>query len=213
MARYTGPVCKLCRREGSKLFLKGERCFTAKCAFERRNYAPGQHGQNRRFKISNYGIQLREKQKIRRAYGLLERQFHTTYEKASRERGITGENMLIRLESRLDNIVYRLGMSPSLRAARQLVSHAHFEVNGRIVNIPSYRLKPGDVVRVRDRSPMRLNSDSIVHTAMRRIREGRAAPYLTLDKAKMEGIFIQTPKREEIPVIGREQLVVELYSR
>lgn len=213
MARYIGPVCKMCRREGEKLFLKGERCFSAKCAFERRNYAPGQHGQNRRFKMSNYGVQLREKQKIRRTYGLLERQFHNTYVKASRERGITGENMLVKLESRVDNIVYRLGFAPSLRAARQLISHAHFEVNGKTVNIPSYMVKPGDVVRVRDNSPMRTNSESIVHISMRRAREGRTVPYLSLDKARMEGAYLQTPRREEIPVTGREQLVVELYSR
>ncbi|MBM3328656.1 MAG: 30S ribosomal protein S4 [Calditrichaeota bacterium] len=213
MARYTGPVCKMCRREGEKLFLKGERCFSAKCAFERRGYPPGQHGQNRRLKMSNYGIQLREKQKIRRVYGLLERQFHNTYEKASRERGVTGENMLARLESRLDNVVHRLGMAPSLRAARQLVSHDHFEVNGRPVNIPSYRLRPGDVVRVREGSPMRSDADSQVHNSMRRIHEGRTVPYLSLDKARMEGTYLQIPKREEIPVSGREQLVVELYSR
>ncbi len=213
MARYTGPVCKLCRREGSKLLLKGERCFTPKCALERRNYAPGQHGQNRRVKVSNYGIQLREKQKIRRMFGLLERQFRITYDKASRERGVTGENMLIRLESRLDNVVYRLGMAPSLRTARQLVSHSHFEVNGQVVNIPSFRLKPGDIVRVRDNSPMRVNPESVVHNSMRRIREGRTVPYLALDKARMEGTLIQKPKREEIPITGREQLVVELYSR
>jgi small subunit ribosomal protein S4 len=209
MARDTGPVCKQCRREGEKLFLKGERCFSAKCSFERRGYAPGQHGQNRRFKQSNYGMQLREKQKIRRVFGLLERQFRNNYEKASRERGITGENMLIKLESRLDNIVYRLGMAPSLRAARQLVNHSHFEVNGRMVNIPSYILKPGDTVRVRAGS----RKMEFIHESMRHVREGRMVPYLTLDKARMEGVYVAKPKREEIPVTGREQLVVELYSR
>lgn len=209
MARDTGPVCRMCRREGEKLFLKGERCFGAKCSFERRGYAPGQHGQNRRFKQSNYGVQLREKQKIRRVFGLLETQFRNTYEKASRERGVTGENMLRRLESRLDNIVHRLGMAPSLRAARQLVNHGHFEVNGKAVNIPSYMLKPGDVVRVCETS----RKLELIHESMRRLREGRTVPYLTLDKARMEGVYVALPKREEIPVTGREQLVVELYSR
>lgn len=209
MARYTGPVCRLCRREGEKLFLKGERCNSSKCAFERRGYAPGQHGQSRRFKRSDYGIQLREKQKIRRYYGLLERQFRNVYEKATRERGITTESLLIRLESRLDTAVYRLGMAPSLKAARQLVNHGHFRVNDRKVDIPSYRLKPGDVVKVRDRS----RTLEIIHESMRKMREGRMVPYFTLDKAKIEGLFVALPKREEIPLKAREQLVVELYSR
>lgn len=209
MARYTGPVCKLCRREGEKLFLKGERCNSSKCGFERRGYAPGQHGQSRRFKRSDYGVQLREKQKIRRYYGLLERQFRNAYEKATSERGITSESLLISLESRLDTAVYRLGMAPSIAAARQLVNHGHFRVNGRKVDIPSYKLKPGDTVRVRDRS----KKLEIIHESMRRMREGRMVPYLTLDKAKMEGIFVALPKREEIPLKAREQLVVELYSR
>lgn len=209
MARDTGPVCRMCRREGEKLFLKGDRCFSVKCSFERRGYAPGQHGQNRRFKQSSYALQLREKQKIRRVFGMLETQFRNNYEKAVRERGITGENMLIRLESRLDNIVYRLGMAPSLRAARQLVNHGHFEVNKRLVNIPSFTLKPGDTIRVRGTS----RKLEIIHEAMRRLREGRTVPYLQLDKARMEGVYVAQPKREEIPVTGREQLVVELYSR
>jgi len=209
MARDTGPVCRMCRREGEKLFLKGERCFGAKCAFDRRGYAPGQHGQNRRFKQSNYGIQLREKQKIRRVYGLLEAQFRNNYEKASRERGVTGENMLRRLESRLDNVVYRLGIAPSLRAARQLVNHGHFEVNGKPVDIPSYTVKPGDVVRVREKS----RKLELIHESMRHLRDGRTVPYLTLDKARMEGTYVALPKRDEIPVTGRESLVVELYSR
>ncbi len=209
MARYTGPVCKLCRRESEKLFLKGERCFSAKCSFERRGYAPGQHGQSRRFKRSDYGIQLREKQKIRRSYGMLEKQFRNVYKRATHERGVTGERLLVVLESRLDVIVYRLGLATSLRAARQLVSHGHFEVNGRKVNIPSYRMKPGDTVRVRERS----RKLEVIHESMRRIREGRVVPYLALDKAKMEGVYVTEPKREEIPIKAREQLVVELYSR
>ena len=209
MARDTGPVCKMCRREGVKLHLKGERCFSPKCSFERRSFPPGQHGQNRRFKQSNYGIQLREKQKIRRTYGLLERQFRNTYKKASAEKGITGENMLVKLESRLDIVVYRLGMASSLRAARQLVNHGLFEVNGRKVNIPSYSLKPGDVVRMRERS----RKLEVVHEAMRHVRQERVVPYLSLDKTKMEGSCLSRPKREEIPITGNEQLVVELFSR
>ena len=209
MARDTGSVCKQCRREGAKLFLKGERCHSPKCSMERRNYPPGQHGLDRRFKLSNYGVQLREKQKIRRGYGLLERQFRNTYKKAAREKGVTGENMLIKLESRLDTVVFRLGLASSLRAARQLVNHGHFEVNNRKVDIPSYMLRPGDVVRVRERS----RKIETIHEAMRRVRQERVVPYLTLDKAKMEGSFLARPKREEIPVTGNEQLVVELYSR
>jgi len=209
MARDTGAVCRQCRREGLKLFLKGERCFTAKCAFERRGYAPGQHGQNRRFKQSNYGLQLREKQKIRRSYQILENQFRKTYQDALRERGITGEALIARLECRLDNVVFRLGMAPSLRSARQLVNHGHFEVNDREVNIPSFTLRPGDVVRVRQKS----RKLEFIHESMRRVREERTVPYLALDKAKMEGILQHRPKREEVPINANEQLVVELYSR
>lgn len=197
MARYTGPVFKVYRRLGESV--------------------PGRQGDQggaARFrKLTNYALQLREKQKIRFSYGLLERQFRNIYEKASRQRGNTGENMMILLESRLDNIVFRLGMASSLRAARQLVSHCHFEVNGELVNIPSYTLKPGDVVRVRDKSNMRKNPDSIVHNAMRRLRDGDTVPYLQLDKAKMEGTYIALPHRDEIPVVCKEQLVVEFYSR
>ncbi|MDP8228852.1 MAG: 30S ribosomal protein S4 [Candidatus Electryoneaceae bacterium] len=209
MARYTGPVCKLCRREGMKLLLKGERCLTAKCAFERRGFPPGQHGQNRRFKQSDFGHQLREKQKIRRSYGMLERQFRNTYEKAVEERGVTGENMLVRLETRLDNVVFRLGMAPSLQSARQLVNHGHFTVNGRKVDIPSYMLRVGDVVSVRARS----KKLELIHEAMQHKRPDQLVPYLSLDKAKMEGSLLARPKRVEIPITAREQLVVELYSR
>ena len=209
MARDRGSVCKQCRRENMKLFLKGERCFSARCSFERRGYPPGQHGQSRRFKQSDYGLQLREKQKIRRSYGLVERQFKNIYEKAMIERGVTGENLLVKLETRFDNIVYRLGMAPSLRAARQMVGHGHFEVNGRKVNIPSCLIKPGDVVRVRDRS----RKLETIHDAMRRVREERLVSYLSLDKAKMEGVLLSRPKREEIPVTSNEKLVIELYSR
>ncbi|HHE46992.1 MAG TPA: 30S ribosomal protein S4 [Bacteroidetes bacterium] len=209
MARDTGAVCKQCRREGVKLFLKGDRCYSTKCSFERRGFPPGQHGQSSRFKLSNYGVQLREKQKIRRSYGLLEQQFRNTYRRASVEKGITGENMLVGLESRLDVVVFRLGMAPSLRAARQLVNHGHFEVNNHKVDIPSYTLRPGDIVRVREQS----RKLEVIHEAMRRMRQERIVQYLSLDKAKMEGAMLARPKREEIPVIGNEQLVVELYSR
>lgn len=209
MARDTEPVCKQCRREGAKLHLKGERCFSSKCSFDRRNYPPGQHGQNRRFKVSSYGVQLREKQKLRRIYGLQEKQFRNTYKKASIERGVTGDNLLTRLEIRLDTVVYRLGLAASLRAARHYVNHGLFEVNGRGVNIPSYLLKPGDVVQVRQRS----RKIEAIHEAMRHARQERMAPYLSLDKAKMEGVLLSHPKRDEIPVTGNVQLVVELYSR
>ena len=199
MARYTGPVFKVFRRLGESV--------------------PGRQGGEQsgsagRFrKLSNYALQLREKQKIRFTYGMMEKQFRNLYEKAARQRGNTGENMMILLESRLDNVVFRLGMAPSLRAARQLVGHCHFDVNGSAVNIPSYTLKPGDVIRVKDKSQMRKNPDSIIHNAMRRLREGDAVPYLQLDKAKMEGVYVTLPHREEIPVVCKEQLVVEFYSR
>jgi len=192
-----------------KLFLKGERCHSAKCAIEKEGNPPGQHGQNRRFKQTDYGVQLREKQKIRRSYGLMERQFRNTYHKAVVERGVSGENMMVRLETRLDNTVFRLGLAPSLRSARQLVSHGHFEVNGRKVNIPSYTLKVGDVVRVSESS----RKLAVIHEAMRSKRTGQMLPYLILDKAKMEGELLSRPKRDMIPVVAKEQLVVELYSR
>lgn len=209
MARYTGPVCKLCRREGQKLYLKGERCYGPKCSFERKEYAPGQHGQGRRRKRSEYGIQLREKQKIRRIYGVLETQFHNTYDKASRQKGITGENLLSMLERRLDNVVYRIGFAPSLRAARQLVRHRHFMVNDQIVDIPSFLVTPGDVVKVKDRS----RKLGVIHDSLRRVKEGKLAPYLELDKAKLEGRLTDMPSRADIPVDVNEQAVVELYSK
>lgn len=209
MARYTGSVCKLCRREGEKLHLKGERCFSAKCSFDRHGYAPGQHGQNRRFKQSNYGLQLREKQKIRRTYGLLERQFRNNYEKADQEKGVTGERMLIRLESRLDTCVYRLGLAPSLKCARQFVTHGHITVNAAKIDIPSYLLKPGDKIQINEKA----RKMDLIHQSMQRVRENRIVPYLSLDKANLEGEFLCLPKRDEIPITSREQLVVELYSR
>lgn len=209
MAREHGAQCKMCRREGEKLFLKGERCLSSKCAVERKNYPPGRHGQSRRMKVSEYGIQLREKQKIRRTYGLLEKQFHLNYEKAVRMRGVTGDNMLKLLEQRLDNAVYRLGFASSRRAARQLVRHRHLLVNDKVVDIPSYKLKEGDVIKVRNRSKKLM----VIHDSIKRVREGRLVPYISLDKAKLEGVFLHVPEREEIPGNFKEQLVVELYSR
>ncbi len=209
MARYTGPVCKLCRREGQKLYLKGERCYGPKCSFERKEYGPGQHGQGRRRKRSEYGLQLREKQKIRRIYGVLETQFRNYYEKASQQKGITGEALLSMLERRLDNVVYRIGFAPSLRAARQLVRHRHFTVNGRIVDIPSFVMEPGDVVTVKEKS-RRLG---VIHDSLRRVKEGKLVPYLELDKAKLEGRLTDLPNRSDMPIDVNEQAVVELYSK
>lgn len=209
MARYIGPVCKLCRREGEKLFLKGTRCLSAKCSFEKRSYPPGQHGLSRRAKLSEYGVQLREKQKVKRIYGVLERQFKNYYEKAARQKGVTGENLLKILESRLDNVVYRLGFAPSRRAARQLVLHRHIMVNGRIVNIPSYLLRPGDVVSVREKS----KKLAIIHETLRRIKDENLVPWLRLNKAKLQGEFLDMPSRQDIPIEVQESLIVELYSK
>jgi small subunit ribosomal protein S4 len=209
MARYTGPVCKLCRREGQKLYLKGERCYGPKCSFERKEYAPGQHGQGRRRKRSEYGMQLREKQKIRRIYGVLETQFRRVYEEANRAKGITGENLLQMLESRLDNVVYRLGFAPSLRAARQLVRHRHFMVNDHIVDIPSFLVGPGDVIMVKPQS-RRMN---VIHDSLRRVKEGKLAQHLELDKAKLTGKMLDVPARADIPLDVNEQAVVELFSK
>ncbi|MBN2414216.1 30S ribosomal protein S4 [bacterium] len=210
MARYREAVCKLCRREGEKLFLKGERCQTAKCAFERKGYPPGQHGKNRRIrKSTDYGVQLREKQRIKRYYGLLESQFRGVFERANKKKGITSENMLKMLETRLDNIVYRLGMAPSRNAARQLVRHRHFEVNGRVVDIPSYQVKAGDVVSVREKS----RKLDMIHESIKRMKEGKQLSWLSLDKAKLEGSLLEIPERVDIPVKFNENLVVELYSK
>ncbi len=209
MARYTGPVCKLCRREGEKLFLKGARCFSAKCAFEKRSYPPGQHGLSRRGKLSEYGIQLREKQKVKRIYGVLEKQFKNYYVKAARQKGVTGENLLKLLESRLDNVVYRLGFAPSRKAARQMILHKHFTVNGRVVNVPSFLMRPGDVVAVRDKS----KKMGIIHETLRRVKDENLVPWLRLDKAKLEGEFLEFPNREDIPIDVQESLIVELYSK
>jgi small subunit ribosomal protein S4 len=209
MARYTEAVCKLCRRERQKLFLKGIKCYTEKCPVEKRNYPPGQHGLSRRQKISEYGLQLREKQKIRRLYGLLERQFRNYYEKALRQPGKTGETLVKILERRLDNVVYRLGLAPSRKAARQLIRHRHFLVNGRIVDIPSYLIRPGDVIEAKSQS----KKLDIIHDSMKRMKDTAMLPWLSLDKANVSGTFLNIPDRQDIPLNANEQLIVELYSK
>ncbi len=212
MARYIGPVCRLCRREGEKLYLKGERCFTPKCAIERRNYPPGQHGrelQFRRSRPSDYGLQLREKQKLRRIYGVLERQFRRYFEIAQRARGMTGALLLILLERRLDNVVYRLGFASSRAQARQLVRHGHFEVNGRKVDIPSYQVKPGDIIRVRDSSREKEYFKNIVE----RLEGHRPPAWLQLNPQDLSGQVLRLPVREEIDTRVQEHLIVEFYSR
>ncbi len=208
MARYTGPSCRLCRRENLKLFLKGERCYTDKCAFERRQYPPGQHGQGR-IKFSSYGEQLREKQKVKRVYGLLEKQFRLTFNRAARKRGITGDNLIAILESRFDNMVYRLGFAASRNDARQLIRHGHFTVNGIKVNIPSSILKPGDVVQPREKSTKIEKIKESVETAKQR----GVPAWLEIDVEKFEGKVVALPKRDEITMPMNEQLIVELYSR
>jgi small subunit ribosomal protein S4 len=210
MARYSGPVCRLCRREGTKLFLKGERCYSEKCSFDRRSYAPGQHGNSgRRKKIQAYGEQLREKQKARRTYGVLERQFRHYYERAARRPGVTGENLLQLLESRLDNIVYRLGFAPSRPAARQLVRHRHITVNGTRVNIPSFQVKPGDVMAVRQES----KELGLIHESLSRMGKAREMAWLSVDKALLTGEMLEMPSRDDIQIPLEEQLIVELYSK
>jgi small subunit ribosomal protein S4 len=209
MARYRGSVCKICRREGEKLLLKGSRCLSAKCAVEKKAYPPGQHGKTRRQKLSEYGVQLREKQKIKRYYGLLESQFHETFEKASRKKGITSEILLKMLESRLDNVVYRLGFATSRATSRQLIRHRHLLINGRIIDIPSYQMKPGDVIQVQEKS----RKMPLIHDAMQKIKEGKQMPWLQLDKANMKGTFLEVPNRADMPVAFSEHLVVELYSK
>jgi small subunit ribosomal protein S4 len=209
MARYTDASCRLCRREKQKLFLKGTKCFTEKCPVERRAFPPGQHGQSRRTKISEYGVQLREKQKVRRMYGLQERQFRNTFERALKQTGRTGETLVKLLERRLDNVVYRLGLAPSRKAARQLVNHGHFMVNNHSVDIPSYLLKAGDSIQVREKS----KKLEILHASMKRMKDTAMLPWLSLDKAAMVGIFLNVPERADIPLNADEQLIVELYSK
>ena len=208
MGRYTGASCRVCRREGQKLFLKGDRCYMAKCAIEQGHPAPGMHGM-RRSKLSDYGVQLREKQKLRRMYGLQEEQFHFMFERAQRQRGITGEKLLQMLELRLDNLVYRFGFAPSRKAARQFVTHGHVTVNGRKADIPSMILKEGDKVQVRDRANSREYAGRWMDTA-----ESRGiSSWLTLNKAGFEGAVARVPTRDEIAPIVNEQLIVELYSK
>jgi small subunit ribosomal protein S4 len=209
MAKYTGADCKLCRREGLKLFLKGIKCTSNKCPFEKKGYAPGQHGRTRRFKQSEYSIQLREKQKVKRMYGLLEQQFRNYFIKAERAKGITGENLLKMLECRLDNVIYRLGMAPSRSTARQLIRHGHFTVNGKNVNIPSYQVHAHDEIKVIERS----RQSKIIHDAMKRVKEGKLLSWLSLDKAAMTGNLLEIPARDAIPVNVNESLIVELYSK
>ncbi len=208
MARNTGAVCRLCRREGLKLFLKGDRCFKEKCAFERRGYAPGQHGR-RRTKVQNYGIQLREKQKVKRMYGVLERQFRGYFARAARSKGITGTNLLQTLERRLDNVVYRLGFASSRSMARQLVSHGHIQVDGRKMSVPSALVKPGSVIALREKSRKNEQVKICVDTA-----KGRGVPaWLELDADQFRGTVRQLPERDEILMPIQEQLIVELYSK
>jgi small subunit ribosomal protein S4 len=209
MARYTDASCKLCRRERTKLFLKGVKCFTDKCPIESRNYPPGQHGMSRRPRVSDYLIQLREKQKIRKTYGLLEKQFRGYFEEAAKRKGVTGDNLVKILESRFDNTLYRLGLAPSRKSARQLILHRHLTVNGKIVNIPSFMLRSGDVIQVRDNS----RKLPVFHEAMKRMKDNMLPAWLNLDKANMSGTFLNIPERSDVPFIGNEQLVVELYSK
>ena len=209
MARYTDANCKLCRRERQKLFLKGTKCLSSKCPIEKRNFPPGAHGQSRRTKISEYGVQLREKQKVRKIYGLNERQFRLYFEKASRQKGVTGENLVKMLERRFDNTVYRLGLAPSRKAARQLILHRHFLVNGQAVNIPSFLMAAGDVIQVVTDS----RKLEIFHDSIKRIRDVQMLPWLNLDKANLSGTFLQVPERADVPLQANEQLIVELYSK
>ncbi|MCH7646798.1 MAG: 30S ribosomal protein S4 [Nitrospinae bacterium] len=208
MARYIDSVCKLCRREGMKLFLKGERCLSDKCAFERRSYGPGQHGQRQR-KQSEYGLRLREKQKVKRLYGLLEKQFRNYYHQAARQKGITGENLLRLLERRLDNVVYRLGLAHSRKQARQLVRHNHLLVNGRRVNIPSYIVDKGDKVAVKEKS-RRLEA---FLTALERVDARGVPAWLEIDREQARGVVLSLPAREDIDQDIQEQLIIELYSK
>jgi len=208
MARYTDSVCKLCRREKQKLFLKGQKCFTEKCPIEVRNYPPGQHGLSRRTKISEYGVQLREKQKIKRSYGLLETQFRNYFEKAAKQKGRTGENLIKLLERRLDNVVFRLGFASSRKQARQLIRHRHIMVNSDLVDIPAYLLKAGDVIQIKEKSK-KLDA---IHNSLKRVKDNTYG-WLTVDKATLSGTFVQVPERADVPLNANEQLVVELYSK
>ncbi|WP_206459850.1 30S ribosomal protein S4 [Anaerovorax sp. IOR16] len=206
MARYIGPACRLCRREGQKMFLKGERCYSSKCAIDKRSYAPGQHGQSRK-KISDYGLQLREKQKAKRFYGILETQFRNYFDKAEKKKGIAGENLLIMLETRFDNAVYRMGFASSRKEARQLVRHGHFTINGKKANIPSLEVKPGDVIKVKEKSAS--------SPKFKEIREMSISTpnWITVEPDKLEGKILAMPRREDIDTPIAEHLIVELYSK
>jgi len=209
LARYRDSVCRLCRRENLKLFLKGDRCYSDKCAFDRRSYPPGQHGQRRGRKISDYGIQLREKQKVKRMYGLNEKQFHLFFKRADKQKGITGTNLLVALERRLDNVVYRLGFVNSRGQGRHFVRHNHFLVNGKRVNIPSYLIKVGDVVEVREKSrKIQTMSDALDAVVRRGVPQ-----WLDLEKENLKGIVKSFPVREDLTMPMQEQLIVELYSK
>ena len=211
MARYTGPSCRQCRREGTKLFLKGTKCFTEKCPVERRPYAPGQHGQNtaRRRKSSEYSKQLREKQKIKRIYGVSERQFRNTFERVATLPGITGHNLLAALESRLDNVVYRMGFAASRKAARQLIRHRHVEINQKTVDVPSYLVDPGEEVRVR----MKSREMASIMSAMDQSTRGAPLSWIAVDRDTFSGRMLERPARTSTPIAAQEQLVVELYSK
>ena len=212
MSRYTGPVCKLCRREGQKLFLKGTKCFTEKCPVERRPYAPGQHGQSgggRRRKASEYAHQLREKQKVKRIYGVAERPFRNMFEKAAHQSGVTGENLLVSLESRLDNVIYRMGFAASRKEARQLIRHRHVQVNGHTVDVPSAQVEPGDEVRIDPRSKDILPVQAALAAKIR----PTAVSWLAVDEGSRTGRMVSRPTRADIPLAVQEQLIVELYSK
>ena len=209
MARYTGPVCRLCRREGMKLFLKGTKCHTDKCPIEKRNFAPGQHGRDRKAKIVGYGLQLREKQKAKRIYFTLEGQFRAYYEKASRMTGVTGELLLQQLERRLDNVAYRLGFASSRRQSRQIVRHGHVEVNGKKVNIPSYQVSVGDVIKIRENS----KKMTVLESSTEFASHNQAPAWLQVDYKDLSGKIIALPKREDVHLPVNEQLIVELYSK
>ncbi|MBD3336524.1 MAG: 30S ribosomal protein S4 [Candidatus Eisenbacteria bacterium] len=209
MARYRDAVCRQCRREGIRLYLKGERCYTEKCAIETRAYPPGEHGRGRRTRETPYGLQLREKQKAKRIYGILERQFRRYFHNATRRKGVTGEVLLQMLETRLDNIVHRLGMAPSRSKARQVVRHRHIEVNGETVNIPSYSVRVGDVIAVRPKSRMRKE----IKETMENRRRTEDQPWLEINDKELSGRVLQLPTREEIKIPVNEQMIVELYSK
>ena len=211
MARYTGPACKQCRREGEKLFLKGTRCLTEKCGIERKPYAPGQHGPSprRRRKVSEYAKQLREKQKVKRAYGVSESQFRSTFDRVRQLPGVAGENLLAALEMRLDNIVYRMGLASSRKGARQLVRHRHVEVNGGVVDVPSYQVRPNQVVGVTEKS----RDLTSVRASLEALSRGAPVSWIAIDTNKASGTVTERPTRDAIPIVAQEQLIVELYSK